>query len=279
MQPIPAQLTRTRLLILAVCLLFLRSSHAAVAPANDLCSGAVVIPSGGPFPHTTQLIEITGATKVNDPPFPPSAASFDTNITRSVWFKFTPAESALYTLSTGLDTDTTFRDTSMILYTAASDCATFTIHSFNEDSGTLRSAISTNLVVGTTYYIVVWVGRTEVEPPVQPLDLMLRVTKPAFPPNDTCTTPMVIPSLLTGSHITPVVDTTLATSTPGLLPQCLNLVENPGAVPSREVWYQFTPSVGGTYNFSTAADTKTRIDDTIMSLYRPHSAAKAPPGP
>ena len=261
MQLIPAHSARTRPLVLAACLLFFSALFAAAAPGNDLCSGAVVITNTGPFPYLTRPLIIDGAGNVGDPPLPPPEASFGTNV--SVWYKFTPAASGLYTVSTAYDTGTTFKDTSMAMYTAAGNCANFTLFAYNEDSGTLRAAISTNLTNGIAYYIVVWVGRTEVITPG--MELQLRVTKPAVPPNDTCASPIVIPGTISSPYLTIVVDTTLATTTPNLdHSQC---VTNQNQMPSREVWYQFTPAVAGTYNFSTGPDTATLIEDTSIEIY------------
>lgn len=255
--------------MLAGCLFLFSALLAAAAPSNDRCEGAEVLSGTGPFPLVSLPRILDGATTVGDPPFPPPETSFDTNITQSVWFKFTPAASGLYTISTAYDTETTgtpdrpFKDTSMIIYTAAGECTNFTIYAYNEDSGTLRAAISTNLNAGTTYYIVVWVGRTEVI--TTGFELQVRITRPAAPPNDTCASPIEIPPSVPAPYLAPVVDTTLATTTAGLaLPPC---VTNVGAMPSRDVWYRFTPAVTGTYIFSTAADTATRIEDTSMQLY------------
>lgn len=255
--------------MLAGCLFLLSALLAAAAPSNDRCEGAEVLSGTGPFPLVSLPWILDGATTAGDPPFPPPETSFDTNITQSVWFKFTPAASGLYTISTAYDTATTgtpdrpFKDTSMIIYTAAGECTDFTIYAYNEDSGTLRAAISTNLNAGTTYYIVVWVGRTEVI--TTGFELQVRITRPAAPPNDTCASPIEIPPSIPAPYLAPVVDTTLATTTAGLaLPPC---VTNVGAMPSRDVWYRFTPAVTGTYIFSTAADTATRIEDTSMQLY------------
>jgi len=266
MQLIPAHSTRTRPLVLAICLLFFSALFAAAQPANDRCAGAIVIPGAGPFPAKTLSQILDGATTVGDPPFPPPATSFDTNITQSVWYKFTPAVSGLYTVSTGFDTETSppnFKDTTMVMYTAAADCTNFTIYAYNEDSGLLRAAISTNLNAGTTYYIVVWVGRTETI--TTGFELQVRITKPAVPSNDSCTNAIVIPSLITSPYTNDVIDTTLATTTAALAsPPC---VTNNGAMPSREVWYKFTPAIAGTYIFSTGSETATRIEDTSIELF------------
>ena len=270
MQLIPAQSPRTRPLVLAVCLLFFSALFAAAQPANDRCENAQVISGTGPFPAVSQQVILDGATTAGDPPFPPPETSFATNITHSVWYKFTPAVSGLYTVSTGYDTETApiqgtnaFRDTTMVLYTASAPCAGFTIHAYNEDSGTLRAAISTNLNAGTNYYIVVWVGGAKVFN--SEWELQVRITKPAVPSNDSCANPIVIPSLITSPYTNDVIDTTLATTTAALAsPPC---VTNNGAMPSREVWYKFTPAIAGTYIFSTGSETATSIEDTSIELF------------
>jgi hypothetical protein len=261
MHSIPTPSARTRGVALAMILFVVGVVSAAAAPPpNDRCDTAQVIPSSGPFPHVTQQVDLKDATP-DVVPFPPPSTSFDTNITRSVWYQFTPAQSGLYTFSTGFDTDTTFRDTSMILYTGA-DCTNFAIHSFNEDSGSLRAAISTNLLAGANYYLVVWVGRTEeVGAGGPPLELGVRVTQPAVPANDTCATPLVIPF---APYTTTNFDTTLATTTLNVTPPC---VTNVGTVPSRDLWFQFTPTNSTSYIFSTASNTRTLVDDTSIALY------------
>jgi hypothetical protein len=259
MQLIPTQSARTRPLVLAACLFLFSAFFAAAGPGNDLCSGAEVIPGVGPFPVVSLQRIIDGAGNVGDPPFPPPETSFGTN--QSVWYKFTPAASGLYTVSTAYDTGTTIKDTSMAIYTGG-NCTNFSIYAYNEDSGTLRAAVSTNLTAGTPYYIVVWIGRTEVI--TSGMELQVRITKPAIPSNDTCAMAMVIPATISAPYLTPLVDTTRATTTPNLIHQC---VTNQNQTPSREVWYQFAPTVSGPYNFSTGPDTATRIEDTSIEIY------------
>src|SRR6476660_1601715 len=89
-----------------ICLLLCVSStsHAA-APANDLCSGAESIPGSGPFPNYSSIApDVSGATNLGDPPSPSCVAVGATN---SVWYRFQPALSGLYTLSVSDDTATT----------------------------------------------------------------------------------------------------------------------------------------------------------------------------
>ena len=277
MQPHLTFLDRLKIIFLAA-ILFAPLFDAMAAVVNDNCSGAIVIPVNGatPFVATTAQIDVSAATPLspNDPPLP-TTEGFDPNITRSVWYKFTPITNGLYTVSTGPDTDTTFKDTTMVMYTSPTDCGPFSIYSFNEDSGTLRASISTNLTSGTTYYIVVWVGRLSSPDTTtnEVLELQLRVSKPEVPLNDTCANPIVIPPTLTAPYLSPLIDTTLATTTTtaGTRPPCIT---NLGTFPSRDVWFRFTPSITATYTISTGSDTAsvlgndgTLINDTSIALY------------
>lgn len=282
MQPHPTPFARKlrelSVLLFAATLFALLGLEAQAAVINDHCTNAIVIPATGatPFVVRTEQLDVTDATPLShsasEPPFP-NTPGFDTNITRSVWYKFTPITTGLYTVSSGPDTDTMFKDTTMVMYTSPTDCGPFTIHSFNEDSGTLRASISTNLTSGTTYYIVVWVGRLSSPDTAtnEVLELQLRISKPEVPANDTCTNAIVVTSPLTAPYLSPPIDTTLATTTANITPPC---VTNLGTLPSRDVWFRFTPAVGGSYILSTGSDTAsilgndgTLINDTSIGLY------------
>ena len=249
--------------MLAASCAFLSASlpSTAAPPANDTCGGAVVI---GSVPYLSPIIDISDATTAGDPPPPPPSTFFDTNVTRSVWYKFRPASGAggTYTLSVGYDTGTTITDTSMAIYTSTGGaCAGATnLHAFNEDSGLLRSAVTTNLAANTDYYIVVWVG--PIETATNNLLLQLSVTKPAVPANDTCAGAEVIAGV---PFLSTVADTTLAT-TSSLNPSCAPT--DIDRLPSRDVWYRFTPTVSGTYIFSTkTGETATTVDDTLVAIF------------
>jgi hypothetical protein len=124
-----------------------------VAPPNDLCSGAEVIPGNGPFPYLSAVADTALATTNSDPPTPQCQSS----CSRSVWYRFTPATTAAYTLSTCADTATTVFDTLMAIYTAPAGCGgPFTEVACNDNACGFRAAITTTLTAGVTYYVVVW---------------------------------------------------------------------------------------------------------------------------
>src|SRR5204863_6192023 len=86
-------------------------------PPNDTCAGAEVIPGAGPFPYLTQITDTTLATTSGDPAKP----ACTTNVfASSVWYRFTPAASRSYVISTCDDTRTTVYDTMLAVYTSAS---------------------------------------------------------------------------------------------------------------------------------------------------------------
>lgn len=232
----------------------------AVAPANDQCSGAEVIPGAGPFPYLTAItVDIRDATTTNDPPVP---SCLDGTASRSIWYTFTPAATATYTISTCLDTATTVNDTVMAIYTSSGGCAgPFNQAACSDDDCGIRGAISRSLTGGTTYYIVVWKWGTAI-PSANVASIQLRVSIPAAAPNDLCSGAEVIPAAGPFPYSTSISDTTLATKTgdpPS--PSCQNQFD-------RSIWYRFTPLSAGTYTISACRpDTATTIYDTLMAVY------------
>jgi hypothetical protein len=172
------------------------SGLAIAAAPNDLCTGADDIPPGGPFPYLTPVWDITGATTNGEPVIP----SCQSSVKNSLWFRFAPAQSGLYTISSCSDapTATTVEDTVMAIYTSpgacggpftevpqlcAAGCADDTCGS----SG-LQAALTALLQADATYYIVVWRYYDEAPPQTNFTSLQLRVSKLASLPNDTCQT-------------------------------------------------------------------------------------------
>jgi hypothetical protein len=121
-----------------------------VVPSNDTCANAEIIPASGPFPHFTPTNDITLATTVGDPPDP----SCYSNGRKSVWFRFTPAASGNYFISTGTDTATTMHETVLAIYRSptCSDYIPVACSYFEED----RAQMTRSLTAGTRYHIVVW---------------------------------------------------------------------------------------------------------------------------
>ena len=252
----------------ALAMLLLCAPLQAAAPlsTNDTCASAVTLPSSGPFPHWTPVIDISNATTNGDPALlfgdGTNVFNYQTSLTHSVWFKFTPTLTALYTLSLGADTVTTIDDTVLAVFTStAGACAGATnLYDYSDDPGPLHAALTTNFSAGVTYWIVAWVGPIE-ELTNQPLNLQLRVTRPLVPTHDNCVgaTTISVAAGLT-NVLTLTNDTTLATD--GLNDPDASCVSG-----FRSVWYKFTPTNTAWYFFSNGADTATTIDDPAMALF------------
>ncbi len=246
-------------------------SPAQIPPANDLCAGAEVIPSAGPFPHLSDTHDLTDATTTGDPPLP----SCQTNVSRSIWFRFTPAVSGSYNLTLCAESapGSTLDDTVLAVYTATGDCAGFNeeADACDDDSCAvqdLQSVVSNlNLTAGTTYDIVVWEYGTTAPPPGSGA-VQLQVSQNAppgpAPANDRCGEAEVIPSAGPFPYLTTVTPDISGASTVGdpPLPSCQSNV-------SRSIWYSFTPATGGRYTFSVCVDAPSgsTVDDTVTAIY------------
>jgi peptidase C25-like protein len=163
-----------------------------LAPPNDLCAGAEVIPGAGPFPFlTTVTSDITDATVTGDPPLP----SCQTNVSRSIWYRFTPSATATYTFSSCASdgTASTVDDLVMAIYTSSTGACggvyTQLPSGCDDDSCVSESlqAILTDipLLAGTNYFIVVWQFDTPA-PTVGNTAVQLNVVRKLPPANDTC---------------------------------------------------------------------------------------------
>lgn len=253
-------------------------------PANDLCVGAIVIPSGGAFPHTTANVNLSEATTVGDPA--EATCAFEGEpLTRSIWYSFTPSASGTYTFSTCADTPTatTVDDTVMALYTSTGGCAgtlTEVPGACDDDScvtEALQAFLSAPLTSGTTYYLVVWNLGPAPQVGFQNVQLVVGASTPNPPPNDTCGGAVVVPGAGPFPFLSPTIanvsDAGTADDPPA--PSCL-----PGGfVSSRSVWYSFTPSATGPYVISTCSEggeTATTTKDTIIAIYTSAAGCAGP---
>jgi hypothetical protein len=258
----PAKLIRCAAIALAWLTAFLQPARgfASAAPTNDLCAGAQIIPASGPFPYLTPVTaDISGATTTNDPP----ASSCQPNVSRSIWYKFTPAASGQYVLSTSADTATTVNDTVLAIYTSSGGCTgPFNQIACDDDTdGGVRAALQVPLNANTAYYILVWAFKTTALPTNQTA-IQLRVSKPVVPLNDLCSGAEVIPAFGPFPWLTAIIDTTKAgTTSDPPAPSCQSVL-------SRSVWFRFTPGSTDSYTISSCADqTGTTVFDTVMAIY------------
>ena len=264
---------RLVLAIWAVLFAILFGLAAAAPPPNDLCAGAEVIPGTGPFPYWSLVVpDITGATTDGDPTLP-SSGDCHQDVSRGIWYKFTPSATGVYVLSVD-DTATTVRDTFMAIYTSAGACnGPFVLLACNDDAGITQSAIATNLAANSSYYIVVWKVLTNA-PLAGEAAVQLKVARAQVPANDLCAGAENIPAAGPFPYFTVVSDTLLATTNSDPpLPTCLTTEAH------RSVWYRFTPMAAGVYVFTTAANTATRVFDTLMGIYTSSGGCAGPFSP
>ena len=248
--------------------------NAAIAPPpNDLCDNAEIIPGAGPFPYLSLRIpDITAATTNGDPVPLPSDCNDIQGLkpSRGIWYKFTPTASGFYTL-TANDTATTVDDTFMAVYTSESGCnGPFHDFACNDDAGVAnQSAIATSLAANTSYYILVF-KTTPDAPAAGHTAVQLKVSKPQAPGNDLCAGVEIIPSAGPFPYFTATSDTLLATNVGDPpLPSCT-------AAGYRSVWYRFAPVASGAYVFTTAANTATRLLDSVVAVYTSSSGCSGP---
>ena len=227
-----------------------------VAPPNDLCAGAEVIPAAGPFPYlTSTTADITDATVTGDPPLP----SCQTNVSRSIWYTITPSATALYTFSACADAPTasTVDDTVIAVYTSTGGCAgpfTQVAGACDDDSCAtegLQSVLNVNLTSGTTYYVVVWKFDTPA-PTVGNTAIQLRVSQtlpPPVPANDLCAgaIPLTLNTAVQGTLAGGTNDYTISTPSATCFPGIGQTTTN--TAPGRDVVYSFTPASSGNYSF------------------------------
>jgi hypothetical protein len=164
----------------------------AVAPSNDACENAMVIPGGGPFPYLTLPVDIADATTVGDPATN-SCRFFSPSSSRSTWYQFSPEKNGRFELSVCKDDapESTVYDTIMAVYLSPGGCAgpfTEISQGCNDDAcgvDGLQSKLVLDLAGGETYYVVVW----QIDDAVPSLDqrtLQMEVSRIVIPLNDTC---------------------------------------------------------------------------------------------
>ena len=222
----------------------------AAAPANDLCAGAVSIPGNGPFPHSTQVVDISGATTNGDPVLP--GDFYPTRVIRSVWFTFTPAASGNYTIAScgGAGGAATTADTVMAIYTSASGCnGPFQINGeLDDETCSPQAALTRSLLADTKYYVVVWkFFEGGADNGLNSVQLLVTATIP--PANDTCANAILL-SLNIPAHGSTAGGTDDYRIVIGS-PSFTGIDQTPSIAAGRDVVYSFTAPKAGKFSFKT----------------------------
>src|SRR5882672_11390494 len=235
---------------LIVILAALSHQNVMAAPTNDVCTGAFIIPRAGPFPYLSPIVNISSATTPGDP-LPPGDY-YPSRVIRGVWYKFTPAVSASYTLATcsGPDATATTADTVMAIYTSAAGCnGPFVADGDADDQSCApQASLTRQLLADTTYYLLVWKFCENCEEDFLN-DVQVQVTATLPPPNDSCTN--AIPVTLN----IPVAGTTVGARDNYQLANTNGfggINQTPSTAPGRDVVYSFTAPAAGNYSFRVA---------------------------
>lgn len=233
----------------AVQLRVVQEPPAGPAPPNDSCAGAEVIPGSGPFPYTTLLTpDITAATTSGDPP-PPSCQG---NLSRSLWYLFTPAETGRYTFSVCADgpTGTTVDDTVMAIYTGSCEGLTELSGGCDDDGCVGEAAQSVldgvPLTSGTSYRIGVWQFGTA-PPATGNTAVQMIVRRVVEPPHDTCADALALSLEIpaAGSTIEAANDTQLPSGS-----TCFGGIGQTASTASGgDLVYRFRAPAAGRYSF------------------------------
>lgn len=240
--------------ILALFLVMPGTLRGAPAPPNDTCIGAELVPGEGPFPHLTAIIDLSGATTNASDPF--SRADLAPNLTRSVWYRFTPRVTALYTLSTCSDdaedpAATTVFDTVLGLYTSAGGCngPFFSQGLADQTCGPegFQASLTTQLLADTTYYVVVWKYCDQPAFCEDGLNtLQLKISGTVVPVNDTCFGALPLQVNLPAIGTTVGAANNFQISGTGAFS---GIDQIPSQARGRDVVYSFLPPAAGDYSF------------------------------
>jgi hypothetical protein len=222
--------------------------NVTAAPTNDFCSGATILPRAGPFPYLSPVVDISTATTAGDASAP--GPYYPTRVVRGVWYKFTPAVSASYTLATcgGPGATATTADTVMAIYTSAAGCNGPFVPDGDADDQSCapQASLTRQLLADTTYYLLVWKFWDEITEEDFMNDVQLQVTATLPPPNDTCASAVPV------SLNIPVAGTTVGAQDNYQLANTNGfggLNQTPSTAPGRDVVYTFTASEAGDYSF------------------------------
>ena len=220
-----------------------------VAPANDACAGAQVIPASGPFPHLTTPVNLLDATNGGDPTID---CAFQDLYSRGVWYRFAPTQGGIYNFSTCANAapGTTRTDTVLAVFTLSGSCGGGSTQLACSDDGSCvapydrQSFATLALTAGTTCYVLVY-SYDVTAPPANAANVQVRVERIPPPPNETCTnaTPLSL-GVQTGTNLQGANDYSLSGTT------CFSGVGNTSCTAAgRDTVYGFTAPSAGNYSF------------------------------
>jgi uncharacterized repeat protein (TIGR01451 family) len=208
----------------------------------------------------------------------PSAPSCQSNVSRSIWYSFTPTVDGRYSFSVcaNAPTGTTVDDTAMAIYMG--DCLGLTeMPGGCDDDSCLGEAAQSvidgiALTAGTTYHIGIWQYGTT-PPSIGNTAVQMLVRHVVGPPNDTCgaALPLSLDVPLSGTTVATVNDTQLPSAS-----ACFTGVGQTASTASGgDVAYRFTAPTNGRYSFRVTGFDAARNAVLYVASDCPSGAAPA----
>jgi hypothetical protein len=192
-------------------------------PSNDTCGGAVAVGAGNTSINFGSNVSVNGA----------SSCEFD--VTRDLWYRFTPSTTGSYRFSTcGASLDT--------VLSVYSSCGGTELGCDDDGCGVASDLTVNNLIAGTAY--LVRVGSYELGSTV------LNIAGSTPPPaNDTCGGAVAVGAGNTSINFGANVS--------------VNGESSCESFETLDLWYRFTPGTTGSYRLSTCGASL----DTVLSVY------------
>jgi hypothetical protein len=237
-------------------------------PSNDECTTATVIPSMASFPYTINTSGfLNGTESINEPSL--SCYFYEPDFPSStLFFSWTPSETGLYDFSTigstGSDRNNNVFPTIGILEGSQCDEVNEVVCGFQFLRGVELTAMTT--------YIIEIIERPYDfdENRIFGGNLVLTITPtPPAAPNDECADATVIPSTPSFPYIDRVNLARVTENLDDPLLSCNIVLEN---TDGKTIWYEWTPTTSGMYDFSAIGSTSVLNDDisadTFLGIYQ-----------
>ena len=248
------------------------------APANDVCSGAIVIPNT--FPNITPVVNSYEATSTADP------GTFCATTTHSLWYSFVPAVSGTYRFTTCPSFalgGTSGLDAVMSVWKATGACTGFTSIACSDydptcPNGSGAGNAYVSLTAGTQYYVVAGPYSAS---PVNPTNIVIYTDFMGPESIDTCTgtTPpsaLAADRTVIGSLNSLANNYTITSPSATCFPIPTGGTNTTSTVPGRDAVYSFTPAASGKYSFRIQALDTTATSSSSTSNFALYTTTTCP---
>tara|TARA_R110002072_G_scaffold59071_6_gene150512 strand:+ start:1803 stop:4424 length:2622 start_codon:yes stop_codon:yes gene_type:complete len=216
-------------------------------PTNDSCATAMPVSGIGTWAFDNTDASTTGF----------DGGTCSSSVFRDVFFAWTASAPGNYTI----DTCTTSYDTRLSLHSGPAGCAS-TCLGQNDDKCNLQSSVSlTGIQVGDEVLVQLGSFGATSGPGFLNIDFT-----PAPVPNDTCATPMLIPTLGTVNWNNTMVSTSgFDGGDPVLCQSPLNSDTSPIGKIHNDLFFTYTAECNGNFRFTTEGSTG--VTDTRLNLH------------